>query len=251
MRTVRALGCLTAIILTAISCGYSGSNFQKDIMSFCIDEKITDGEFTALLNRINTDGQPSGFTFVDSGTTVTIANEQDLISYLNGKGIYGPTSNLAAQSSVEFNELTILMDSSASMKGYSAPNGNRDFTAAIVSIFSAVAPEVDIESAYVGASSKDEISISKVEKGQYQAQITNGKVVIGAGSQLDKILGYIADENDEDEVTCLVTDGIYLSACNKFYWQLLRLSKQGSQTLRHRTPIFSHSRWRGIKSPEI
>lgn len=109
MRTVRALGCLTAIILTAISCGYSGSNFQKDIMSFCIDEKITDGEFTALLNRINTDGQPSGFTFVDSGTTVTIANEQDLISYLNGKGIYGPTSNLAAQSSVEFNELTILM----------------------------------------------------------------------------------------------------------------------------------------------
>lgn len=213
MRTVRALGCLTATILTVISCGYSGSNFQKDIMSFCIDGKITDGEFTALLNRINTDGQPSGFTFVDSGNTVTIAGEQDLISYLNGKGIYGPANKLVPQSSVEFNELTILMDSSASMKGYSAPNGNRDFTAAIVSIFSAVAPEVDIESAYVGASSKDEISISKVEKGQYQAQITNGKVVIGAGSQLDKILGYIADENDEDEVTCLVTDGI-LSGTN-------------------------------------
>ena len=182
-------------------------------MSFCIDGKITDGEFTALLNRINSDGQPSGFSFVEAGNSVTISCEQDLVSYLNGKGIYGPAIKLAAQSDIEFNELTIFMDSSASMKGYSAPNGNRDFTAAIVAIFSAVPPEVDIESAYVGANSKDEVTISKVEKGQYQAQITNGKVVIGAGSQLDKILAYMADDNDEDEVTCLVTDGI-LSGTN-------------------------------------
>ena len=213
MRTARVLALLTAMVLTVVSCGYNGSDFQKDMMSFCIDGKITDGEFTALLNRVNTDGQPSGFTFVDAGNTFTIANESDLVAYLNSQGIYGPTTKLAAQSDVEFNELTILMDSSASMKGYSSPNGNRDFTAAIVSLFSAVSPEVDIESAYVGASSKDEVSISKVEKGQYQAQITNGKVIIGAGSQLDKILAYIADENDEDEVTCLITDGI-LSGTN-------------------------------------
>lgn len=213
MRTARVLALLTAMVLTVVSCGYNGSDFQKDMMSFCIDGKITDGEFTALLTRVNTDGQPSGFTFVDAGNTFTIASESDLVTYLNGKGIYGPTPKLAAQSNVEFNELTILMDSSASMKGYSSPNGNRDFTAAIVSLFSAVSPEVDIESAYVGASSKDEVSISKVEKGQYQAQITNGKVIIGAGSQLDKILAYIADENDEDEVTCLITDGI-LSGTN-------------------------------------
>ena len=213
MRKVRVLGLIIATVLTVLSCGYNGTNFQKDLMSFCIDGKITDGELTALLNRINTDGQPSGFTFVDAGNSITISNEQDLITYLNGKGIYGPASKLAAQSDVEFNELTILMDSSASMKGYSAPNGNRDFTAAIVAIFSAVSPEVDIESAYIGANSKDEVSISKVEKGQYQAQITNGKVVSGAGSQLDKILAFIAEDNDEDEVTCLVTDGI-LSGTN-------------------------------------
>lgn len=213
MRTVRVIGFFTAIILTVVSCGYSGSNFQKDVMSFCIDGKITDGELTALINRINTDGQPSGFSFPDAGATITIASEADLIAYLNGKGIYGPAEKLAAQSNVEFNELTILMDSSASMKGYSAPNGNRDFTAAIVSLFSAVSPEVDIESAYVGANAKDEVSISKVEKGQYQAQITNGKVVTGAGSQLDKIIAKIAEENDEDEVTCLITDGI-LSGTN-------------------------------------
>lgn len=213
MRTARTFGLIMAILLTVVSCGYSGSDFQKDVISFCIDGKITDGEFTALLNRIITDGQPSGFTFIDAGNKITIANEQDLIAYLNAKDIYGPSAKLAAQSSVEFNELSILMDSSASMKGYSAPNGNRDFTAAIVSIFSAVSPEVEIESAYIGANAKNEVMVSKIEKGQYQAQITNGKVVTGAGSQLDKILDYVADENDEDEVTCLITDGI-LSGTN-------------------------------------
>lgn len=119
-----------AVILIS-SCGYNGNNFRKDILSFCQDGKVTDAEFSVLANRIKMDGAVSGFSFAEGQSTVSICSEEDLVDYLHSKGIFGTAKALEAVKNVNFNQVSIYMESSASMQGYSAPNGNPYFTASV------------------------------------------------------------------------------------------------------------------------
>lgn len=195
------------------SCGYNGNDFKKDISVFCQDGKVTDAEFTVLSNRIKMDGAVYGFSFSDGQETVSICSDDDLVEYLHSKGIDGTAKALESVSNVGFYRFAVYMESSASMKGYSAPNGNPYFTASVLSLFNAMPANADLSIAYVGAGVRDDAQITLVPKKQYESQLTSGNVVIGTSSPLDKILETIIDSTSVETISCLITDGI-LSGSN-------------------------------------
>lgn len=199
-------------LFTAIACGYDGKSFQKDLMSFCNDGRVTPSEYSVLVNRLKTDGV-AGFSFSVGQEQVSIKTEQDLIAYINSRGIFDSAPELAPAVNVAFAKLAVYMESSASMKGYSAPNGNPYFTASVLALFNAAAKEASIESSYVGAGLRDDVQFTPVSKVQYESQLTSGNVVIGTSSPLDKIIAAIVEAEDPETVSCLITDGI-LSGSN-------------------------------------
>lgn len=195
------------------SCGYSGKDFQKDLFTFCQDGKVTPTEYAVLVSRLKTDGAVGGFSFTVGQDNVSIASEQDLIGYINSKGIFDSAPELAPVANVDFSKLIVYMESSASMKGYSAPNGNPYFTASVLALFNAASSASSVESLYVGAGTRDDVQYTQVSKSQYESQLTSGNVVIGSSSPLDKIIASIVESSTVEDVSCLITDGI-LSGSN-------------------------------------
>ena len=213
MSRISLMAASFAVLALISSCSYNGNDFKKDAMAFCQDGKITDAEFSVLSNRIKTDGAVSGFSFTEGQQTIEIRTDEDIIEYFHSKNIFGSAKQLEPAENVEFGKLVVYMESSASMKGYSAPNGNPYFTASILSLFNAAPADANYSIAYVGAGVRDDVQLSFVPKNQYESQLTSGKVVIGTSSPLDKILGTIVDSTSIETVSCLITDGI-LSGSN-------------------------------------
>lgn len=191
--------CVLFVCSTLFSCNPS-KKFHNNLLNFMADKVVTDPELTSLKNTL-----PLGGCIIDG---VQINNEESLIDYLHSKGITESAAALKLAAPIELRSLTIYLETSASMSGYSH-SGNPAFTAPIIAIPNAVPANVTIGTNHIFGDKKTKMPIIKtLSKAVFESNLANGKIAKAESSPLDAIISLIVDSTDTQNASCLITDGI-------------------------------------------
>ena len=174
-----------------------------------VDQQVNDAEFASSLALVKKAGI---VTMNDAGVQTPIRTDEDLALYLIGKGITSPAARLGdfIKKTVPLKAMKVLLENSSSMQGY-FKSGTSAFTQPVISLYNGVVPkEVSISTAYIGENAQHKAVATWVDKGKFDSDLANGRVMVGQSSPLDQIfveaIGMASDS--VPTISCVITDGI-------------------------------------------
>lgn len=219
MKKLMTVG-LVPLFLLCVFAGACSSNSEeqkaiKAIRTAMVDQQVNDSEFNSSFSLVQKAGS---ITLNDAGGQTVIRSDEDLAMYFIGKGILGPATRIKdfIKVTVPLQQMMVLLENSSSMQGY-FKSGTASFTRPVIALYNGVPQGVTIKTAYIGEKTQyvggkpqSEAVPTWTDKGNFDSDLANGRVMIGQSSPLDQIF-VKAIEMAADSVptlSCVITDGL-------------------------------------------